>query len=522
MESVSRNRVCIVGAGVAGLATAKVLLADDFEVVLFEKERTLGGVWCESRTYPSLRTNNPRETYRFSDHPYPPSTDDYPTAEQVRDYLHSYAERFGVADHIRFHTEVIHAALSSGTDQGEPHWDITVRESAAERTESEQFDFLVVCNGVFSEPYVPEVEGRDRFSGVVSHSSELDPKEMESRRIVVVGSSKSGLDLASWAAKVGSSCTLVFREANWMLPRYFWGRLNTKWVIYSRSFEAFAPYYHKNRLETWLHGPGAPLVAMFWRTFTAIVRRELKATGPLIPVAPLPARAENLAVGTDVYEQVRRGEIGVHQATIDAFPGGDAVQLSDGTRIEADLVLFATGWRHGIPFLEGEIRRRIERDEGFQLYRMILPPEFPHLGFIGYNSSFSNTLTTEISAHWLSQHFRGELLLPSVKTMHEETERFRKWLVGLMPCHREGFFIGPFLTHYHDDLLRDMGLSPRRARDFVSENLLPMWPERYRTLWEERRTIREQARPLAQRFYFSGTHALVLLGVALAIGLAWG
>ena len=116
MESVSRNRVCIVGAGVAGLATAKVLLADDFEVVLFEKERTLGGVWCESRTYPSLRTNNPRETYHFSDHPYPPSTNDYPTAEQVRDYLHSYAERFGVADHIRFQTgRPAHAACTSQT-----------------------------------------------------------------------------------------------------------------------------------------------------------------------------------------------------------------------------------------------------------------------------------------------------------------------------------------------------------------------------------------------------------------------
>ena len=521
MERTQNQRVCIVGSGVAGLATAKVLLADGFEVVVFEKERTLGGVWCESRTYPSLRTNDPREFYRFSDHPYPSSTDDYPKAEQVRDYLLSYAERFGIADRIRFGTEVTHAALSPAEEGDEPHWDVTVQQAAGQ-TETESFDFLVVCNGVFSEPYVPEVEGRDRFSGVVAHSSELEPKDAEGRRIVVVGSSKSGLDLASWAAEAGSSCTLVFREASWMLPRFFWGWLNLKWVIFPRFFEAFAPYYHQNRFESWLHQGGAPLVGRFWRTFTAILRRELRGTGPLIPKAPLPARAEDLAVGTHVYEQVRRGEITAHQATITGFPGGGAIELSDGTQLEADLVLFATGWRHGAPFLEEEVRSRIEGDEGFQLYRMILPPEVPQIGFIGYNSSFSNTLTAEISAHWLSQRFRGELALPSAEIMKREAGRFREWLVGIMPRFQQGFFIGPFLTHYHDDLLRDMGVSTRRAHDFVSENLLPMWPGRYRTLLEERKAARGEGDPPRSRLYFSTGHALALLVGAWIATFLWG
>jgi len=70
------NRVCVIEAGIAGLATAKVLYEDGFAVTVFEKEPAIGGVWSALRTYPDLRANNPRETYAFSDHPYSKTADD--------------------------------------------------------------------------------------------------------------------------------------------------------------------------------------------------------------------------------------------------------------------------------------------------------------------------------------------------------------------------------------------------------------------------------------------------------------
>ncbi len=65
----SGQRVCVLGAGIAGLVTAKVLRDDGFEVSVFEKKPNIGGVWAPSRTYPELRTNTPREMYEFSDFP---------------------------------------------------------------------------------------------------------------------------------------------------------------------------------------------------------------------------------------------------------------------------------------------------------------------------------------------------------------------------------------------------------------------------------------------------------------------
>lgn len=74
IDAENAAKACVVGAGVSGLATAKVLLADGFDVDLLEKKSGLGGTWHPSRTYPGLRTNDPKELYRFSDFPYPESS----------------------------------------------------------------------------------------------------------------------------------------------------------------------------------------------------------------------------------------------------------------------------------------------------------------------------------------------------------------------------------------------------------------------------------------------------------------
>lgn len=59
-ESTNQKSVGIIGAGVAGLVSAKVLKRDGFDVTVFEKESTIGGVWAESRAFPGLRSINRR------------------------------------------------------------------------------------------------------------------------------------------------------------------------------------------------------------------------------------------------------------------------------------------------------------------------------------------------------------------------------------------------------------------------------------------------------------------------------
>ncbi len=70
-----------------------------------------------------------------------------------------------------------------------------------------------------------------------------------------------------------------------------------------------------------------------------------------------------------------------------------------------------------------------------------------------------------------------------------------EWAIDVFPGRREGYFVGPYLSHYLDDLLRDMQLPCRRAGSLVAEYFAPLWPRRYRNLTEQRQRRRpERAR----------------------------
>ena len=216
------KRVCIIGAGISGLITAKVMRDDGFEVVVFEKASAIGGVWEGTRTYLGLRANNPRETYEFSEFPYPKSADDYPTAAQVRDYLDSFVETFELRPLIRISSEVLAVSRTKG-EKGRHGFHVSVRsdrEGAA--AEEHDFDFVVVCNGVFSVPHIPDLEGSEQFAGGTLHSSEfLVPQVVTGKRVVVIGGGKSAIDCASFATRSAKICTLNFLSPPWVLPTFF-------------------------------------------------------------------------------------------------------------------------------------------------------------------------------------------------------------------------------------------------------------------------------------------------------------
>jgi Flavin-binding monooxygenase-like len=167
--------------------------------------------------------------------------------------------------------------------------------------------------------------------------------------------------------------------------------------------------------------------------------------------------------------------------------------------VEADAVVFATGWQQRLDFLDSELRDQVQKGGKFHLYRHILPPREPRLGFVGYASSIACQLTSEIAAHWLSQCFRGELPLPAVWDMEREIARVHAWAADVFPARAEGYFVGPFLGHYIDELMRDMGLETRRTRHVISEYFTPLWASRYRDVGEERRRARFPAAPSAWR-----------------------
>jgi dimethylaniline monooxygenase (N-oxide forming) len=487
---VERKHGVVIGAGIAGLVTAKVLRDDGFDVTVFEKEPAAGGVWIESRTYPGLRTNNSRDTYAFSDHPYDLSADLFPTADQVRRYLASYIARFRLTPLIRLSTEVVNVSRRGDG------FDVTAR--GPDGPTSMHCDFVVVCAGTYSSPHVPDVPGLEGFAGTVLHSSQAtDPALLVGKRVVVVGAGKSALDCAAWAADRAQRCTLVFRAPHWMAPRLLPGGIPSDRLLLSRYSELFFPYHHLSRVERFLQGPGKMLTRLFWWTAGMLFRALLRMPTVMVPDQSLPLGLENVGVAPEFFALVRQGRLDLRRDAITAFGDGAEVLLGSRERIAADVVIFATGWRQTLPFLAPELASAAMQDGHFRLYRHILPPTEPGLGFVGYASSTACQLTSEISAHWFSQTLRGEHTLPTVDAMQAEIQRVQTWLAEVFPARSQGYFVGPCVAHHIDDLLTDMDVPTRRKRNVLTEYLGPFTPARYCDVADQRRALESGTIPLA-------------------------
>ena len=511
-------KVCVIGAGIAGLVTAKTLTKDGFDVHIIECDSNLGGTWAPSRIYPGLRTNNSKLTYAFSDFPYPDSVDTFPYAEDVRSYLESYADHFSIRSRIRFNQEVFNVSRVAGDGD---RLEVTSRSTLGESEETiETFDFVVICNGVFHIPNIPAIEGRDEFGGRVLHSSEVTESTYKpDEKVIVVGSGKSALDCAAWAARNGVSPTLVFRQPHWMAPRFLPGGIPGDWFFFTRFMELFLRYYHSDRIERFMHSVGKQLVRLWWGLYSFLWRKEHKMPAVLTPDHSLPVGIERVGVGGDIYAAVNEGLAEVRRGSIIKFEK-DGILLDNGDHLPADSVIFATGWQQSVAFLSADLRNEIVREGRFRLYRQLLPPRIKNIGFNGYASSFACQLNAEIGAHWLSEHFLGTLKLPSVNQMNEEIDRAHLWADENLPYRGTEGFVGPHLSHYVDDLIRDMGLETKRKSNFIKEYLTTYLASRFANLNEERRRAREQIKK-PTHFYFSALHALLILGAVILLWLLY-
>ena len=490
MRGEPRASVCVVGAGIAGLVTAKTLAQDGFDVQVLEKDSELGGTWTSSRAYPGLRTNNTKLSFEFSDFPYPESVDLVPRAEDVRRYLESYADHFDLRSRISFNKEVCDISRTSGDAN---RLTVTYRSTDGVKDEtSRHFDFVAVCNGVFHIPSIPTVPGMDVFGGRILHSTEVRESTYEpGDRVIVVGGGKSAFDCAAWAASEGLSPTLVFRRPHWMVPRFLpGGRIPGDHLWASRLNALFLRYHHSNRIARLMHSVGKPLVRIWWGLLAFAWSKDLKMPRALRPEQPLPAGLDHAGVGGDFYAAVNDGSADERRGSIKRFLPG-RVELEDGESLPADIVIFATGWQQSLSFLSEELRNEIAGEGYPRLFRQILPPTVPNIGFIGYASSFSNTLTSEIGAHWLSEHYVGSLRLPTVDALNAMIDRAHEWADSNMPDRGAEGWLGPYFLHYVDELITDMGLETKRARGFVREYLTMYRASRFAGLGDERRRARE-------------------------------
>lgn len=474
-------RIAVIGAGVAGLASAKVLHQAGHDVEVFDKAPDVGGVWSATRRYPGLTTQSPKAQYSLSDFPMPRDLPEWPTGEQVQQYLADYATHFGLDPMLRLNTEV---TLVWPNDNGT--W--TVRAGAAETV----FDSVVVANGVFCEPAVPAFAGAAEFTaagGRVCAGTEFhDAEDARGKHVLVVGYGKSACDVTVPISRVAASTDVIARQLLWKVPRRVAGVLNFKMLLLTRMGEALFRYLRLRGLEKFLHGPGNGMRRSMLNSIGSVsVRQFGLARHDLVPGGHMEDIVKGaIGLATEGFFQgVADGSIVVHRdreiTRLLARDDRPCAELSDGTVLPADLVVCATGFRQNVDFLPADVRSTLFDERGnFLLYRQIRPIGRPGLYFNGYNSSFFSPLNAEMAAVWITADLAGATPLPDDATMRQAVvDQLAFMDVATDAHHCRGTKIIPFSMHNVDEVLGDLELNiARRVR--ASHWLNPVDPAAYR------------------------------------------
>jgi len=350
----------VVGAGSSGLAAAKNLRQAGVEVDVVEREADLGGNWNiageQARVYDSTHMISSKPFTQYPDFPMPDADPDYLHHTRVLAYLRRYARHFDLDRLVRFSTEV--AGCEPLDDGG---WRVTLRDLDTGDTEVADYARLVVANGHNWSPKRPSYPGQETFTGEVIHSAEYHhADQLAGKRVVVVGAGNTGCDIVVEAAQRAEAAYHSTRRAYWYAPKYALGR-------------------PADQVSDLIFSLGLPIRATQWlfeKTARLVVGRYERLG---LPTPDHRFLESHPTINQTLLYHVGHGDI-TPVPDIARFDG-EVVEFTDGRRVEADLVVFATGYQIRFPFLPDDALPW--QDGRPLLYRNIFHPWRDDLAVIG-------------------------------------------------------------------------------------------------------------------------------------------
>jgi cation diffusion facilitator CzcD-associated flavoprotein CzcO len=207
MEKVD---VAIVGSGFSGLGMAIRLKQEGkHDFVILERDDDVGGTW-NANTYPGCACDIPSHLYSFSFAPNPNWSHTYSPQPEIREYLHSCANDFGIRPHVRLRTTVTDARWVE--DEGRWHVETDVGEDVSARV-------LISAMGPLTEPKVPDLPGLDEFEGETWHSARWNHDyDLDGKRVASIGTGASAIQYVPRIQPEVEKLHVFQRTAPWIAP----------------------------------------------------------------------------------------------------------------------------------------------------------------------------------------------------------------------------------------------------------------------------------------------------------------
>jgi len=316
MNGVGRSRpnspsdaeldVIVVGGGQAGLAMGWHLAERGLSFLILDAGAEIGDVW-RSR-WDSLALFTPVQYDSLPGMPFPGSVDTYPTKDQVADYLQAYAANFQLP--VKLNSQAV------GLDRVEDGFEVTTRN------ETFRAHQVVVATGPFQVPFVPpSTRGLDPSVTQVPTSSYRTPESLPEGPVLVVGGGNSGIQIAQELA-ASRRVDVSIGTSPQMLPQRLLGK-DLFWWFTRFGLQA--------------------------KPADSRIGRRMQARGDIV-------------IGTS-RRRLRRAGVRFRPRLAEA--DGRTVRFADGSALEVDVVIWATGFHSdyswiGVPdvMTEGHVTHR--------------------------------------------------------------------------------------------------------------------------------------------------------------------
>ncbi len=363
----------VIGAGPAGLAAIRSLKEAGISVEAAERNADVGGQWLygapSSAVYASTHLISSKATTAFADFPMPAEWPPYPSHVQIQQYFKNFAKYFDLYPLIRFNDGVAKLERNNGG------WRATF-----DRGEVRDYEGVVIANGHLSDPLMPRVPGA--FSGTVMHAKEYkSPELFEGKRVLIAGMGNTGCDIVVDAIHRAKQVLWSVRGGNYFVPKFVAG-----YPADVRNHNS------KLVLPKWLR-------SMLHERILRILVGPPERFGLPRPTHRLYDRTP--IVNSLVLLHLGQGDVAVRKP-IREFTGNEVV-FEDGERDQADIVVFATGYRITFPFLSDPVALNWrEQAAAPRLYLNVFPP--------GDNNLFVAGLLEGAGVGWPGRALQTDLI----------------------------------------------------------------------------------------------------------------
>jgi len=344
-------RLCIVGAGYAGICLAIKCQEAGIPFLIFEKHSDLGGVWrapSDCVPYPDIGCDVPIHLYSFSFYTRGDWSRKWAKQEEILMYMHEVFDHYNLRPHTRFNTEVTAAHFDNLKNQ----WLVTMNSKGQEK--KEMFNIFVAATGQLEKPRIPEeVSGKEDFKGLQFHTARW-PKEadLHGKRVVGVGNGPSAIQAYPVLAQQAKELTIVQRSPVWVMKKndFQFPKLIRLLFTHAPLFRWFYRTYlfFYNELVFHLLVPAKRIQttnALMRKVLEAEMIEDVKGKVPKEKIIPkYPLTCKRVAISDGWMPMLARENVQLETKRLSRV-WEHGVEYEDGSKHDCDVIVWATGFK---------------------------------------------------------------------------------------------------------------------------------------------------------------------------------